>query len=311
MSELVEEIFSLFMDFTHWNIFWTVIFGLAAIGVTMGNLVTIGIFLKRKLRVRRHFLLISLAIADMLVGALSIPLYIAVGSHPNERLLILSFQCVDIFTGVISIFTLASITLERMHAIAWPLRHLTLTSCFYTCAIAIPWFLGFLGISARMLLHFYIISKLAFFVIINTSLLAPLVFISIAHVVIYRKQKCPFPNIPQAAGRDKKLAKTLFIITGAFIITWCPFQVINIVIPFCFSCQKWPYSVFHVTKLLQFSNSFINVIIYPLRISEFKEILLETFACFTSSRNHADSVDQIQDKSSSKYKTRSQNPVYV
>ena len=188
------------MDFTHWNIFWTVTFSLTALVITAGNLVTIGIFLKRKLRERRHFLLISLAIADMLVGGLSVPLYIAVGIHPKNLLLILSFQCVDVFTGVISIFTLASISLERMHAIAWPFRHRTLTSKFYTCVIGIPWIVGSLGILARVLLHFYMISPLAFFVIINASVSTPLLFTSVAYFVIWRKQRCQRPARPQAAG---------------------------------------------------------------------------------------------------------------
>ena len=300
------------MDFTHWNPFWTVMFALTAIVITTGNLVTIGIFLKRNLRERPHFLLISLAIADMLVGAVSVPLYIAIGFHPDKRLLILSFQCVDIFTGVISIFTLASISLERMHAIVWPLRHRTLTSRFYTCVIGIPWLLGLLGILSRVLLHFYIVSKLAFFVIINTSLSTPLVFTSVAYIVIWRKQKCRFPNIPQAAGRDKKLAKTLFLITGAFIVTWFPFHIINIIIFYCFPCQSWPYAVFHTMKLLQFSNSFVNVIIYPLRISEYKEVLLETVfscACFTSQKDRR--PNQRSTKSLSSFKTRSHHIVYV
>ncbi|XP_078366262.1 adenosine receptor A1-like [Oculina patagonica] len=300
------------MDFTYWNIFWTVTFGLTAIVVTAGNLVTIGIFLKRNLRERPHFLLISLAIADMLVGAVSVPLYIAIGIHPNKLLLILSFQCVDIFTGVISIFTLASISLERMHAIVWPLRHRTLTSRFYTCAIGIPWIVGLLGILARVLLHFYIISTLTFFVIVNTSLSTPLVFTSVAYVVIWRKQKCRFSNQPQAAGRDRKLAKTLFLITGAFIVTWFPFHIINIIIFFCFPCQTWPYAMFHTLKLLQFSNSFINVIIYPLRISEYKEILLEKiYSCICFQSRNGRSPEQSTTKSSSGFKTRSYNLVHV
>ena len=105
------------MDFTkYWNIFWTLTFALTSVVITIGNLITIVIFLKQKLRKRPHFLLISLAIADLMVGAFAVPLYIAVGICTTKRLLILSFQCVDIFTGVLSIFTLASISLERMHA---------------------------------------------------------------------------------------------------------------------------------------------------------------------------------------------------
>ena len=119
------------MDFTkYWNIFWTLTFALTSVVITIGNLITTVIFLKQKLRKRPHFLLISLAIADLMVGAFAVPLYIAVGICTTKRLLILTFQCVDIFTGVLSIFTLASISLERMHAVLWPLRHRTLTSRF-------------------------------------------------------------------------------------------------------------------------------------------------------------------------------------
>ena len=298
------------MDFTHWNTFWTVTFSLTGIVITTGNFVTIGIFLKTKLRQRPHFLLISLAIADMLVGALSVPLYIAVGIHPNNLLLILSFQCVDIFTGVISIFTLASISLERMYAIVWPLRHRTLTSNFYKCAIGIPWLVGLLGILARVLLHFHEISPLAFFVIINTFVSTPLLFTSVAYFMIWRKHRCRLPDRAQAAGRDEKLAKTLFLITGAFIVTWFPFHVINIIDFFCLPCQRWPYLMIHIMKVLQFSNSFINVIVYPLRITEYKEILLKILnyclTCFAPHRKEGTGIEQtLPDKTSSSCKTRS------
>ena len=292
------------MDFTRWNTFWTVTFSLTAIVITTGNLITAGMFLRRGLLKRPHFLLISLAIADMLVGALSVPLYIAVGIHSNKLLLHLAFQSVDIFTGVISIFTLASISLERMHAIVWPFRHRTLTSNFYKCVIGIPWIVGLLGILARVLLHFYMISPLVFFVIINTSVSTPLLFTSVAYFVMWRKHRCRHPDMPRAAGRDEQLAKTLFLITGAFIITWLPFHIINNVIYFCVPCRNLSHLTIHILKVLQFSNSFINVIVYPLRISEYKEILLETLtyslACFTSYRNEGTGIEQTApDKTSS------------
>ena len=63
------------MDFSQWNIVWALSFGVMAAAVVFGNIVTIKIFLNRQLRKRAHFLLISLAVADLLVGLLSIPLY--------------------------------------------------------------------------------------------------------------------------------------------------------------------------------------------------------------------------------------------
>lgn len=295
------------MDFTqYWNIVWTLTFGLTGIIVTIGNLLTVGIFLKQKLRKRPHFLPISLAVADLMVGALAIPLYIAVGKHLSDRLLVLSFQCVDIFTGVLSIFTLSSISLERMHAIIWPLRHRTLTSRFYITVIGIPWILAVLGILIRVLLHFFIISRMSFVVTIIVSLTTPLLFTCIAYFLIWRKQKYRFQNAQQE-GRDEKLTKTLFLITSAFVLTWLPFHIINIVVSFCLHCQRWPYFVFHIMKLLQFSNSFINVIIYPLRILEYKEALIMIFSCAKAG------TDRRQGRRTLSHKSRSHTspPVYV
>ena len=103
----------------YWNNLLTVVFGSTALVITIANLVTIVVFLKQKLRKRSHFSLISLAIADLMVGALAVPLYVVVaGFQTNENLLVVFFRCVDIFTGLLSIFTLASISLERMHSVS-------------------------------------------------------------------------------------------------------------------------------------------------------------------------------------------------
>ena len=303
------------MDFTkYWNIFWTLTFALTSVVITFGNLITIVIFLKQKLRKRPHFLLISLAIADLMVGAFAVPLYIAVGIYTTKNLLILSFQCVDIFTGVLSIFTLASISLERMHAVLWPLRHRTLTSRFYTCVIGIPWIVAHLCILARVLFHFYIMSKLAFVVIMIVSLTSSLLFTCVAYSLIWRKQKTRPHLARQALARqalarqahqDDCLTKTLFIVSGSFVVTWLPFHIINIIAAFCTPCQGWPFVVFHLMKLLQFGNSFVNVVIYPFRIVEYKEALFKMFLyCLCSSKapRKQTSSDRTSGKSSSSIK---------
>ena len=298
------------MDFTkYWNIFWTLTFALTSVVITFGNLITIVIFLKQKLRKRPHFLLISLAIADLMVGTFAVPLFIAVGIFTTKSLLILTFQCVDIFTGVLSIFTLASISLERMHAVLWPLRHRTLTSRFYTCVIGIPWIVAHLGILARVLFHFYIMSKLAFVVIIIVSLTSPLLFTCVAYSLIWRKQKTRPHLARQALARqahqDDCLTKTLFIVSGSFVVTWLPFHIINIIATFCTPCQGWPFVVFHLMKLLQFGSSFVNFVIYPFRIVEYKEALFKMFLyCLCSSKapRKQTSSDRTSGKSSSSIK---------
>lgn len=189
------------MDFfSHWNIFWTVTYSLIAIVITVGSLATIAIFVKRKLLDRARFLILSLG---HISENLSVPPYIAVVIH-QEYLQELRFQCIDIFTGVVSIFTLASISLERMHAILWPLRHRTLTLRFCTCVIGILWAFGLLGMSFRLLIHFHVISLLVFSIMITTFFVSPLLITVIAYILIWRKQRRRLPSELQADDQDKK-----------------------------------------------------------------------------------------------------------
>ena len=130
------------MDFNSWNVLWELCFGLLAILIVVGNSLTIWIFLKQKLRKRPHFLLISLAAADLLVGLLTVPLYIVVNLDTSAPDTYYASVYVDICTGLTSVFTLAVIALERMYAVGWPLRHRTLSLRAYKFAIVTPWILA-------------------------------------------------------------------------------------------------------------------------------------------------------------------------
>ena len=128
------------MDFNPWNIFWISAFALLAILIIiLGNFFSICVFHRKTSRKPYYLLLISLAVADLMVGLFAIPLFIigSITEYPYLRWLVpTSF---DAFTGLTSIYTLAVISLERMFAIVCPLRHRTLTSRNYIYAIAIPW----------------------------------------------------------------------------------------------------------------------------------------------------------------------------
>ena len=109
----------------------------------------------------------------------------------------------------------------------------------------------------------------------------PLLVISVANVVIWRKQKSPFEN-NNHVNIEVKLAKTLLLITGASLFTWLPFQIVNFLfeldVHIVISHNVWFMTRF-IIKFLQFSNSLVNAIIYAFRIPEFKNALLKTFRC--------------------------------
>jgi len=270
------------MEFNSWNIVWCLCFGLLATLIVVGNLLTIWIFLKQRLRKRAHFLLISLAVADLLVGLITVPLYIAINtvSHFGQPYLLgyLS-ELTDIFTSIASIFALAAISLERMCAIGWPFRHRTLTFRVYIFPIAIPWILSAIFTSIALLTYFSIITWKNFVYIRTLFLSTPLLVMCIAYYIIWKKQK-PMIGNQNHVIRETRLAKTLFIITAASLLTWLPFQILILLLRFGVILNL-PYlnATVFLIKVLQFSNSLVNVIIYPLRISEFKTALLQMFRC--------------------------------
>ena len=274
------------MEFISWNSVWNLSFGLLATLIVVGNLLTIWIFLKRRLRKRPHFLLISLAVADLLVGLLAVPLYIAIHTWPTYFIVWPIPTMTDIFTSIASIFALAAISLERMYAIGWPFRHRTLKFRVYIFAIAMPWILAAIFTSITLLVHFSIMTLINFVYIRTLFLSIPLLVICIAYFVIFKKQKSMVGNQSHVV-RETRLAKTLFIITAASLLTWLPFQIFLLMLNFGeIRNQPHFYATVLVVKVLQFSNSLVNVIIYPFRISEFKNVLLQMLRCCASVRPH-------------------------
>ena len=91
--------------------------------------------------------------------------------------------------------------------------------------------------------------------------------------------------------REKRLAKTLFIITAASLLTWLPFQILNLLV-IRGELGGFPYinMTVNIIKFLQFSNSLVNVIIYPFRILEFKICLLQILRRWASARGARNEV---------------------
>ena len=267
------------MDFNSWNIAWSLCFGLLATLIVVGNVLTILIFVKRRLRKRAHFLLISLAVADLLVGFPIGPLFVAInttfGSAWHWTRLV--FKYGDIFVGLASINTLAVISLERMYAIGWPIRHRTLNFRVYMFAIFTPWIVAAIFTSIAAIYSLNIITRSIFIYPLILFQSTPLLVMCTAYCVIWKKQKSPIGN---RVAREARLAKTLFMITGASVLTWLPFQITNVLVNFNVIVY-FPYlnATIYIVKILQFSNSLVNVIVYPFRISEFKNALLQMIHC--------------------------------
>ena len=256
------------MDFNPWNIFWSSAFGLLAVLIILGNFFTIWVFHRQGSRKRSYFLLISLAVADLMVGLFAIPLFIIGSSTEYSRFWWLVSTSFDAFTGLTSIYTLAVISLERMFAIVCPLRHRTLTFRNYLCAIAMPWIVAAVFVAVLILHLNGIIKHPSYKVLLLLFQTTPLLTMCVAYFCIWIKRKSTKGIRNHRAARESKLANTLFLVTGASLLTWTPFQVFNNLISF--DRLRISLTLLYLSRILQFSNSLVNVVIYPLRIPQFK-----------------------------------------
>lgn len=262
---------------------WAITYAVVAVAVMVGNSLTIAAFsTNRKLaNARTNYFLVSLGVADFMVGACSIPMYVA-------EMLFFYFQedeasvqfneiylPVDSFMGFASIFALVAIALDRAYSVLRPHRHKAITKATYLMEIALVWFLAACVAGIRLLSNFTSrdllrnVFNYAMIVCIFTSL----TLIFLAYALIWHKVRKPVNlNHRSATKQEKKLAVTLSIITLVFVLTWVPFYIMNIIIMFCNGC--YVLQLIYFAKFLHYSNSFANFVIYALKIREFRQTVV-------------------------------------
>ena len=85
----------------------SVLYGFLAVLITCPNILIIVIFSRRRFRRKRsNLLLLGLAVVDLIIGSVAVPLLIAVNFSSSVDVNSVSFH-LDIITGLTSVFTLA------------------------------------------------------------------------------------------------------------------------------------------------------------------------------------------------------------
>ena len=285
---------------------WCIAFALVALAIVIGNTLTIVVFTRKKLlRMRANYFLITLAVADLLVGAFPVPMYIHQlvwywKTRTNNTGTFFSFMAIDIFTGFASIFGLTIIALERLYAVMWPLKHRVTSKQTYAVLISVVWILSAVVAILYLVYGFQVVKFKVFFYLVIFFIFSSLLVICVAYVLIWvkvtihqndnprlRRTKTCQRHYSKASAstenqkrsrQDKELLKTLLILTLVFVLTWIPFYILNIVVFFIDdhegSSSLIPIQVFCFTKLLHYANSFANPVVYSIRIPRFARTVL-------------------------------------
>ncbi|KAL9979282.1 hypothetical protein ACROYT_G016926, partial [Oculina patagonica] len=98
---------------------WSAIYAVLGTMAIVINALTLSIFTRTKsLRTRRHVMVINLAVADLLFGALGLPFSVVYLLKPTVVYYYVH-QAINAFSKTASLFTLGVIAVERMHATIW------------------------------------------------------------------------------------------------------------------------------------------------------------------------------------------------
>lgn len=259
------------------GVIWCTALALVSLFVVIGNVLSLGIFaLNKKLRKKSFLLVINMAFADLMLGALALPLYIYhVGkdfklwtADGNDSLEML-YRVVDTVCAQASIITATFIAVERFFATGWPLKHRLLARRrTYYFSIALVWFSS--AAISTTVIHFSLISfSICIYIWVSYACTLTLV-IACCYIGIRKNYKtgrkllCRSPN--------ERPTKTLLIVTFVVLLSWLPMITVNalsLYIPI-------NHNILLFVNLINFSNSLANPILYSLRISEFRKALFST-----------------------------------
>ena len=158
-----------------------------------------------------------------------------------------------------------------------PFRHRPLTWKVYWVAIATPWIISVsLAILTFVLRRCLRPSDAVLFVLafLTTPLL---IFITCFSYFVIWKTTSQSRNKVRSFRQNQKarFSRAISIVTVASFVTWMLFQLCNIVLSVSPKTLLPLSAIFFIT-LVQFSNSFVNFVVYFLRFPRYRKALLSS-----------------------------------
>ena len=265
---------------------WLVVLIIECLAIVILNIITIVVFVKKKRQLQRRstYLIIHLAIVDLLVGAVSGPLqielkmtrYCPLWNYRRDTLWShrLSFAFLHLFSFA-SLTNLIAISLERLHATFCPFRHRFVRKWVYRAIIIVIWLIAIVREAAQIFF-----SEIGYFKVINTYfyILFYAVFlfvICVSYILIVIKVKCSrHPQFHTRSKRERKLTGTALIVSLVSLLCFLPAMIYVACPRISFTCFKNVH-IYMAVLVLFLGNSLVNPIIYALRMPGFREGLLQ------------------------------------
>lgn len=210
---------------------------LSLLVVVTNSCVCLLVYLHAKLRSYTNGFVVSLAVSDILTGALLLPLYISVPDLPETGYIV----CAILLTGVANV---CAVTLDRYLAITKPFIYYDVMTRHFVKFIVGSWVLP-LVISIIPLIwnsHLGLAHKIYLFLLQGLGVVVPYIFVCIAYYLIFHEARHIVRRLRRESslswrnhednnkGRknsndvasEAKVAKMFALIAISFILSWMP-----------------------------------------------------------------------------------------
>ena len=264
---------------------WCSLFVTEGLIIIILNILTITVFIKKPcLRKRSTYLLINLSLTDMCIGAVVIPISVfrrgntyGLWNVQMTQALFISTYGIDTFFFGCSLAFLLSISIERLHATRHPMRHRLISSSSYKIWIFSVWAASVIYTSITVsFLHFNILG-LYFWYIVAGCVLVCLLLLTCCYMAIFVTVRCS--KRPELTNRhatvERKLTVTLFIVTLVSLSVWLPYVLFTF-LEFKLLTLLSVGALLRlrsVCETLFFANSFVNPVLYTIRMHEFRKTI--------------------------------------
>ena len=271
--------------------------------------------LSKEIRTAKHYFMVNLGIADLLIAVFGIPFYLTEYITDDSKTLCQVGSMVDVLCCTCSIISFTVISAERFVAVKYPLRYQTIVSR-KRCLVALCFVWGYsiaISLASKIPVGEFDMGRCVFFtdgyIIFTTfaSFLLPLLAMLLTYGWIYkvatyqaRQINNSIPRVTNRTKREFKAAKTLTLIIGAFVVSWLPLF-----------CYIWVFSLYkvqvafselhYIVQIVRYLNGLVNPFIYvginrEFRRSTFKllkRILPRRERCGSETNNECTQTSEV------------------
>lgn len=263
---------------------WLVVLSAECLAIVILNILTIIVFVKqRQLRRRSTYLIIHLAVVDLLAGAVSGPMQIhslMIWCYGEPEGYDITYNRINSairpFFPFASLVNLTFISLERAHATYRPFKHRFIKKWVYGVVIAFIYFLTVCKGAMEGLTYWPLDHIWAYSSYLSLILVICLCYISI-FIKVHRGRR---PG--EASHRERKLTRTLFLVTCASVLTFLPatlYEGILYLHIMAFPKFSSQFQISVTTLTLFLANSLVNPLLYVVRMPELRAGISEMVFC--------------------------------